>query len=102
MDAVTAAVLADAAFDAVGEATRFSTQRYREISEQIRQSGELPQAMSHMRAVRASEQAGRALLPGLADRWRQVAKSYWALARYPGCCAAGARLMDQILRKSPN
>jgi hypothetical protein len=42
MDAVAAAVLADAAFDAVGEATRFSTQRYREIIEQIRQSGELP------------------------------------------------------------
>ena len=81
MDAVTAAVLADTAFDAVGEATRFSTQRYREIIEQIRQSGELPQAMGHMRAVHASEQAERAL-PRLAIRWRQVAKSYWELARH--------------------
>jgi hypothetical protein len=81
MDAVTAAVLADATFDAVGEATRFSTQRYREIIEQIRQSGELPQAMSHVRAVHASGEAERALLSGLADGWRQVAKSYWALAR---------------------
>jgi hypothetical protein len=44
MDAVTAAVLVDVAFDAVGEATKFSTQRYREIIEQIRQSGGLPQA----------------------------------------------------------
>ena len=43
-NAVTAAVLADAAFDAVGEAMKFSTQRYREIIEQIRQSGELPKA----------------------------------------------------------
>jgi hypothetical protein len=70
MDAVTAAVLADRAFDAGGEATRFSTQRYREIIEQIRQSGELPQAMSHIRAVRASGEAERA------DRWRKVVKSY--------------------------
>ena len=41
MDAVTAAVLADAAFDAVGEATKFSTRRYREKIEQLRQTGEL-------------------------------------------------------------
>jgi hypothetical protein len=41
MDAVTTAILADAAFDAVGEATRFSTQRYREMVEQLRQTGEL-------------------------------------------------------------
>jgi hypothetical protein len=40
---VTAAVLADAAFDAVGEAAKFSTQRYRGIIEQIYQTGELPQ-----------------------------------------------------------
>ena len=76
MDAVTAAVLADAAFDAVGEATRFSTQRYREIIEQIRQSGELPPAMSHVRAVHASGEAERA------DMWRQVVKRYWGLARH--------------------
>jgi hypothetical protein len=76
MDAVTAAVLADAAFDAIGEATQFSTQRYREMMEQVRQSGELPQAMGHMPAVRASGEAERA------DRWRQVVKSYWGLARH--------------------
>ena len=40
MDAVTAAVLADAAFDAVGEATQFSTQRYREKIEQFRRTRE--------------------------------------------------------------
>jgi hypothetical protein len=39
MDAVTAAVLADVAFDAVSEATQFSTQRYREKIEQFRQTG---------------------------------------------------------------
>jgi hypothetical protein len=39
MDAVTAAVLTDVAFDAVSEATQFSTQRYREKIEQFRQSG---------------------------------------------------------------
>jgi hypothetical protein len=44
LSAVTAAVLADAAFEAVGEATKFSTLRYREIIEQIRQTGELPPA----------------------------------------------------------
>ena len=44
LSAVTAAVLADATFEAVGEATKFSTQRYREIVEQIRQTGELPPA----------------------------------------------------------
>ena len=41
MDAVTAAVLADAAFDAVGEATHFSTQRYRETIEQFRRTEKL-------------------------------------------------------------
>jgi hypothetical protein len=41
MDAVTAAALADAAFDAVGEATQFSTQRYRETIEQLCQTGKL-------------------------------------------------------------
>lgn len=35
MDTVTAAVLADVAFEAVGEAIQFSTQRYRERIEQI-------------------------------------------------------------------
>ena len=42
LSAVTAAVLADAAFEAVGEATKFSTQRYRETIDQIRQTGGLP------------------------------------------------------------
>jgi hypothetical protein len=42
LSAVTAAVLADAAFDVTGEATRFSTQRYREIIEHIRLTGEMP------------------------------------------------------------
>jgi hypothetical protein len=42
LSAVTAAVLADAAFDVTGEATRFSTQRYREIIEHIRRTGEMP------------------------------------------------------------
>jgi hypothetical protein len=42
MDTVTAAVLADVAFEAVGEAIQFSTQRYRERIEQIRQTGEIP------------------------------------------------------------
>jgi hypothetical protein len=77
ISAVTAAVLADAA----GEATGFSTQRYREIIEHVRQTGELPQALSPIRAVHANEQAERALSPGLADGWLQVAKTYWALAR---------------------
>ena len=65
MDAVTAAVLADAAFDAVGEATKFSTQRYREIIEQIRQSGELPQAWRPARWNRknAVRDSGRQKLP---------------------------------------
>jgi hypothetical protein len=42
LSAVTAAVLADAAFDVTGETTRFSTQRYREIIEHIRRTGEMP------------------------------------------------------------
>ena len=33
------------------------------------------------RAVRADEQAERSLVPSLAESWRRVAKSYWALAR---------------------
>jgi hypothetical protein len=33
------------------------------------------------RAVRADEQAERSLVTSLADSWRRVAKSYWALAR---------------------
>ena len=81
LSAVTAAVLADAAFDATGGATRFSTQRYREIIEYVRRTGELPPVMSSTCAVHAGEQAERALPPSIADRWRQIAKSYWALAR---------------------
>jgi hypothetical protein len=42
LSAVTAAVLADAAFDVTGEATRFSTEHYREIIEHIRRTGEMP------------------------------------------------------------
>jgi hypothetical protein len=42
LSAVTAAVLADAAFDVTAETTRFSTPRYREIIEHIRRSGEMP------------------------------------------------------------
>ena len=42
LSAVTAAVLADAAFDVTGETTRFSTHRYREIIEHIRRTGEMP------------------------------------------------------------
>ena len=34
-----------------------------------------------VRAIQADEQAERALSPGLADRWRAVAKSYRTLAR---------------------
>ena len=34
-----------------------------------------------VRAIHADEQAERAVSPGLADRWRAVAKSYRALAR---------------------
>ena len=49
MDAVTAAVLADAAFDAVGEATQFSTQRYREKIEQFRQTREPTSGMEAAR-----------------------------------------------------
>ena len=49
MDAVTAAVLADAAFDAVGEATQFSTQPYRGTIEQLRQTGELTSGMESRR-----------------------------------------------------
>jgi hypothetical protein len=65
MDAVTAAVLADAAFDAVGEATKFSTQRYRDIIEQIRQSGELPQVWRPARWNRKNAvlDSGRQKLP---------------------------------------
>jgi hypothetical protein len=40
---VVAAILADAAFDAVSDAIRFSTQEYREIIEQMARTGELPQ-----------------------------------------------------------
>ena len=40
---VVAAVLADAAFDSVSDAVRFSTQEYREIIEQMGRTGELPQ-----------------------------------------------------------
>ena len=54
MDAVTAAVLADAAFDAVGEATQFSTQRYREKIEQFRQTRE-PTSGMELRAMGSSE-----------------------------------------------
>jgi hypothetical protein len=81
LSAVTAAVLADAAFDVTAEAARFSTQRYREIIEHVRRTGELPQAMSPMHAVHVGEHAERAPSPSLADRWRQIAKSYWTLAR---------------------
>jgi hypothetical protein len=77
ISAVTAAVLADAA----GEATGFSTQRYREVIEHVRQTGELPQALSPIRVVHANEQAERVFSPGLADRWLQIAKTYWVLAR---------------------
>jgi hypothetical protein len=77
ISAVTAAVLADAA----GEATGFSTQRYREVIEHVRQTGELPQALSPIRAVHAKKQAEKVLSPGFADRWLQIAKTYWALAR---------------------
>ena len=34
-----------------------------------------------VRAIHADEQAERAASPGLADRWRAVAKSYRTLAR---------------------
>ena len=34
-----------------------------------------------VRAIHADEQAERAVSPGLADRWRAVAKSYRTLAR---------------------
>jgi hypothetical protein len=40
---VVAAILADAAFDAVSDAIRSSTQEYREIIEQMARTGELPQ-----------------------------------------------------------
>jgi hypothetical protein len=33
------------------------------------------------RAVRADERAEQACSPDIADRWRNVANSYWALAR---------------------
>jgi hypothetical protein len=50
--------------------------------ERVRPTGELPQAMSPMHAVHAGEQAERAPSPSLADRWREIAKSYWGrLAR---------------------
>ena len=56
MDAVTAAVLADAAFDAVGEATKFSTRRYREKIEQLRQTGELTPG-KESRAMKSKERS---------------------------------------------
>ena len=34
-----------------------------------------------VRAIQADEQAERAISPGLADRWRAIAKSYRTLAR---------------------
>jgi hypothetical protein len=34
-----------------------------------------------VRAIHADEQAERAVSPGLADRWRAIAKSYRTLAR---------------------
>ena len=65
LDAVTAAVLADATFDAVGVAAKFSTQQYRETIEQIRQTGELPQAWRPARWNRrnAVRDSGRQKLP---------------------------------------
>jgi len=44
LNAVTAAILADAAFDSVGDAIKLSTPLYREMFENIRRSGELPPA----------------------------------------------------------
>ena len=58
LSAVTAAVLADAAFDVTGEATRFSTQRYPEIIEHIRRTIAKPQHISR----RARRNLGRHLL----------------------------------------
>ena len=58
MDAVTAAVLADAAFDAVGEATQFSTQRYREKIEQFRQTREPTSGMEVARDGIKRRQSG--------------------------------------------
>jgi hypothetical protein len=43
LNVVTAAVLADAAFDAVDDAIRFSSKRYRETIEKMRRTGEFPQ-----------------------------------------------------------
>jgi hypothetical protein len=66
MAPVTAAVLADAAFDAVGEATKFSTQRYRETIEQLRQTGKLTSGMESARWNRtnAVRHSGWRKLPG--------------------------------------
>jgi hypothetical protein len=43
LNVVTAAVLAEIAFDAAGDATNFSSKRYRETLEKMRRTGEFPQ-----------------------------------------------------------
>jgi hypothetical protein len=41
----------------------------------------MSRSLTEVRAIRADEQAERALTPPLAVCWRRLAKSYWALAR---------------------
>ena len=43
LNVVTAAVLAEIAFDAAGDATNFLSKRYRETLEKMRRTGEFPQ-----------------------------------------------------------
>jgi hypothetical protein len=59
LNAVTAAILADASFDSVGDSIKLSTRSYREMFENIRRSGELPPALRT--TLIGSEQS---LIPG--------------------------------------
>ena len=45
LNAVTAAILADASFDSLGDSIKLSTRSYRETFDNIRRSGELPPAL---------------------------------------------------------
>jgi hypothetical protein len=65
LNAVTAAILADAAFDSLGDAIKLSTRLYRETFDNIRRSGELPPAWRT--TTIASEQS---LIPGSLTRYR--------------------------------
>jgi hypothetical protein len=104
MDAVTAAVLADVAFDAVGEATQFSARRYREKIEQLRQTGELTSG-KESRAMESKERspafwmAEAARTHANADTMKNpLAKM--GMERIAECCEGFARRAEMMTRRS--